>query len=106
MIVTMKEILISGYYGFKNSGDDALLQAIINGLDERGYKDNITVLSAMPADTAKAYGVRAVNRINVFSIIKHMKKAALLISGGGTLLQDGTSTKSLVYYISIIIHNN
>ncbi len=27
-----KEILISGYYGFKNSGDDALLQAIINDL--------------------------------------------------------------------------
>lgn len=98
----MKEILISGYYGFRNSGDDALLQSIINDLEAHGLKQNITVLSANPGETAASYGVRAVNRMNIFAVAAHMRNAVLLISGGGTLLQDGTSTKSLLYYIEII----
>ncbi len=97
-----KEILISGYYGFKNSGDDALLMAILN--DIRRYKEspNIVVLSANPKETTKNYRVKAINRLNPFAIMKHMKKADLLISGGGTLIQDTTSTKSLIYYLSVI----
>ena len=96
------EILISGYYGFKNSGDDALLEAIINDIKQYKESPNITVLSANPKETAKKYRVNAINRFNVFKLIKHMKKAGLLISGGGTLIQDATSTKSLVYYLAVI----
>ena len=105
------EILISGYYGFKNSGDDALLKAIIQDL--KTYKEspnivvlsanpNIVVLSANPKETMSCYKVRSVNRLNIFKIMKHMGKAELLISGGGTLIQDRTSTKSLWYYLTII----
>ena len=96
------EILISGYYGFKNSGDDALLEAIINDIKRYKESPNITVLSANPRETAKKYRVNAINRFNVFKLIGHMKKAGLLISGGGTLIQDATSTKSLIYYLSVI----
>ncbi len=96
------EILISGYYGFKNSGDDALLEAIIR--DIRRYKEspNITVLSASPKETMKKYRINAINRFNVFKLFKHMNNAGMLISGGGTLIQDTTSTKSLIYYLTII----
>ncbi len=96
------EMLISGYYGFRNSGDDALLKAIVN--DIKSYKEspNITVLSANPKETKKKYRVNAINRLNPISLIKHMNKADLLISGGGTLIQDATSTKSLIYYLSVI----
>lgn len=97
-----KEILISGYYGFNNSGDDALLTAIIKNLCENKESPNIVVLSANPKETILDYRVRAINRLNIFKIIKHMKKADMLISGGGTLIQDGTSTKSLWYYLAII----
>ncbi len=96
------EILVSGYYGFKNNGDDALLKAIINDLNKFKESPNIVVLSADPKETSRHYSVKAINRINVFSILRHMKKADLLISGGGTLIQDKTSSKSLWYYLMVI----
>ena len=97
-----KEILISGYYGFKNSGDDALLQAMIDDLKKYKESPELVVLSANPTETIASYRVKAINRLNPFSVIKHMKKADMLISGGGTLIQDATSTKSLIYYTTII----
>lgn len=97
-----KEILISGYYGFKNSGDDALLMAILNDIKRYKESPNIVVLSANPKETMKNYRVKAINRLNPFAVIKHMKKADMLISGGGTLIQDATSTKSLIYYLAVI----
>lgn len=98
----MNEILISGYYGFKNSGDDALLLAIIQDIKREYPKAGITVLSCNPEETSRIYGVRSINRLNIFRIIPAMMKAKLLISGGGTLIQDGTSSKSLWYYLSVI----
>ena len=97
-----KEILVSGYYGFKNSGDDALLNAIIKDIKRYKESPNIVVLSANPEETARTYRVKSINRINIPSVMKHMKKAEMLISGGGTLIQDRTSTKSLWYYLAII----
>ena len=96
------EILVSGYYGFKNSGDDALLKSIIDDLKKYKESPNIVVLSANPRETSKTYRVKAVNRLSPFGILRHMKKADMLISGGGTLIQDRTSTKSLLYYLTII----
>ena len=98
----MREILISGYYGFNNSGDDALLQSIIDNLKTEHKDYKIVVLSKNPEQTKKTYNVGAISRINPFSVIWHMIKAKLLISGGGTLIQDATSTKSLIYYLAII----
>ena len=96
------EILISGYYGFKNSGDDALLTAIIDDISKYKESPNIVVLSKNPQETQRLYRVKSINRINIPAIIKHMRKAGLLISGGGTLMQDGTGTKSLWYYLEVI----
>lgn len=98
----MDEILISGYYGFKNSGDDALLLSIINDLKKYKKDVRIVVLSSNPSETEKIYGVKSINRLNPFAIIPAMIRAKMLISGGGTLIQDGTSTKSLLYYLMII----
>lgn len=97
-----KEILISGYYGFKNSGDDALLKAIIRDLKSFKESPNIVVLSANPKETMSDYRVKAISRISPVSILRHMNNAEMLISGGGTLIQDRTSTKSLWYYLTII----
>lgn len=97
-----KEILISGYYGFHNSGDDALLSAIIRDIKKFKESPNIVVLSASPKETSRIYGVKSINRLNAIKILKHMKNAELLISGGGTLIQDRTSTKSLWYYLAVI----
>lgn len=98
----MEEILISGYYGFKNSGDDALLLSIINDLKKYKKEVKIVVLSSNPVETSMIYGVKSINRMNFFAIISAMFRSKMLISGGGTLIQDGTSTKSLMYYLLII----
>ncbi len=96
------KIVISGYYGFNNSGDDALLMSIIQDIKSIDENAVITVLSNSPDETRKNYGVNAVNRYNAFSVITKIAQCDLLVSGGGTLIQDTTSTKSLIYYLSII----
>ncbi len=98
----MVRILISGYYGFNNIGDESILRAVVDNL--RGRLDNIeiTVLSQNPDFTAQKYGVFSVNRKSATAIIKAIKKCDLLISGGGSLLQDVTSKKSILYYLMIM----
>lgn len=96
------DVIISGYYGFENIGDDSLLAAIISGIKERLPDTRITVLAKRPKRLAKICGVKTINRFNLPRIAIEMRKAKLLISGGGSLLQDGTSKKSLYYYICIM----
>lgn len=96
------DIVISGYYGHNNSGDDALLSAIISDIKNLDSSTHITVLSKNPKETEEIYGVDAVYRFNILKIIKAIKNSRLLISGGGSLIQDSTSSRSLHYYLNVI----
>lgn len=98
----MYRILISGYYGFNNIGDESILTAVVGSLRERLPETEITVLSQNPESTAAKYGVKSVNRRSVPTIIRAVKNCDLLISGGGSLLQDVTSRKSILYYLFIM----
>jgi len=98
----MSDIVISGYYGLGNSGDEALLESIIKDLRKTDPDVTITALSGNVKLTEKLYSVRTVSRFNPFSIIREFRKARMLLSGGGTLIQDATSTKSLLYYLGVI----
>lgn len=97
-----KSVLLSGYYGFDNSGDDAILKAIVTDLRKENPKLDIVVLSNNPKKTEAMYSVKAINRFKFSELIKGIKNTSLLISGGGSLLQDVTSTRSLVYYLSVM----
>lgn len=99
----MSEIVISGYYGFANAGDEAMLAAMIEALTEVDPTVKITVISGNPADTRARHGVEAVYRLHYPDIIRVLAKSDLLISGGGSLLQDVTSDRSLYYYLSIMM---
>lgn len=98
----MVKILISGYYGFNNIGDESILQAVVDNLRGKINDIEITVLSKNPDFTAQKYGVSSVNRKSVKDIIKSVRRCDLLISGGGSLLQDVTSKKSIIYYLMIM----
>ncbi len=98
----MVDIMLSGYYGFGNSGDEALLQGILHDLRACRPDISIVVLSHNPKETAQKYQVTAVDRMNFKEILKLMKKTKLLLSGGGSLIQDTTSSKSLYYYLTLI----
>ena len=93
----MSDIVISGYYGLGNSGDEALLKSIVNDLRKISPDVTVTALSGNAHLTEKKYNISTVGRFNFFSVYRELKKAKLLISGGGTLIQDATSTKSLLY---------
>ena len=93
---------VSGYYGFGNLGDDAILHAI-SGLFRRfPVPVRLTVLSNSPSDTVRQYGLNAVPRFSPVKLLRTLKDSDILISGGGSLLQNKTSTRSLIYYLAVI----
>lgn len=96
------DTIISGYYGFKNIGDDAMLKAIIDNLRLYHKDIRIMVLSKNPLETRQTYNVDSINRFNILKIIAAMRKSKLFLNGGGNLLQDNTSTRSLLYYLGMI----
>ncbi|QAT42577.1 polysaccharide pyruvyl transferase CsaB [Aminipila luticellarii] len=98
----MYKILISGYYGFNNIGDESILRAVVDNLQDRLEDIEITVLSQDPVSTAEKYGVKSASRKSMKSIVKAVKRCDLLVSGGGSLLQDVTSKKSILYYLIIM----
>lgn len=97
-----KKILLSGYYGFDNSGDDAILKAIVKDLKAEDENIDITVLSKNPENTIDSYKVKAVDRFKMKEVIKAIRSSSMLISGGGSLLQDVTSSRSLWYYLMLM----
>lgn len=99
----MPKVVISGYYGFGNSGDEAMLFAIITQLKQRIPGLEIVVLSQRPHDTAREFNVRAVPRRALGLVLRELKNADLLLSGGGSLFQDVTSPRNVVYYAGVIL---
>lgn len=98
----MSKILISGYYGFHNAGDDAVLHGIITSLHKKEPSLHLGVLSNQPEKTEKLFRVRAYDRWNLSEVVKTIKKYDLLLMGGGSLLQDTTSPRSVLYYLGIV----
>ncbi len=96
------KIVVSGYYGSKNGGDEAMLAAMLEVLREEISDLQVTVISLNPEYTRRRHNVEAVPMADIFSIIKKIRAADLLISGGGSLLQNVTSGRSLYYYLTII----
>lgn len=97
------QVVVSGYYGFANAGDEAMLAAMIEALTDIEPDIKIVVISGNPEETKQRHGVNAVYRLNYPEIIKALSNSDLLISGGGSLLQDVTSDRSLYYYLSIMM---
>ncbi len=95
-------VLICGAYGLENAGDDAVLSAIVAGMRKQEADIPITVMARRPGQTARRFGIGAVHPLNILRWLPLMRRTALFISGGGSLLQDITSRRSLFYYLSVI----
>lgn len=94
-------VVMSGYYGFNNTGDEAIMLSMHKNIQQLGDNYHITVLSKKPEETRQKYGIEAVYRFGVRDVFHAIRKSDVLLSGGGSLLQDSTSTRSLMYYLSI-----
>ncbi len=94
-------VVISGYYGFGNLGDEAVLAAMLPALRARIPAAEFTVLSANPGQTVQLHGVRSAPRTGL-GAVRAVSGAGLFISGGGGLLQDVTSARSALYYLGTL----
>lgn len=94
-------IVISGYYGFGNVGDEAVLAAMLAALRARLPAARITVLSANPAQTRRMHNVSSIPRTGI-GVLRALAGADLFLSGGGSLIQDATSARSAVYYLGLL----
>ena len=94
----MTKYIVSGYIGFNNFGDEAIARVLVEQLQNSGA-EKITLISSNPEKTKKLHNV---NSCSMLGFLKPMTDADVLISGGGSLLQDTTSLKSLIYYLLVI----
>ncbi len=95
-------VVICGAYGRGNAGDDAILEAILQEMRSIDPDMPITVLSKDPKSTRLTYRVRSVSRTALFAWLRAMCRAKLYINGGGSLIQDVTSRRSLWFYLANI----
>lgn len=99
----MAKILISGYYGFDNAGDDSVLYGIVSSLRKKDNTLQFSVLSNRPEKTEQTFGIKAFNRWSIIEVLRQLKNHDLLVMGGGSLLQDATSPRSVVYYLGTVL---
>jgi len=92
-------VVICGAYGRNNAGDDAILEAILEETRSIDRDMPVTVISKDPKSTRLSYRVRAVSRVNLPGWRGAMRRAGLYINGGGSLIQDVTSRRSLWFYL-------
>ncbi len=92
-------VLICGAHGMGNIGDEGALSAILADIRSIDPSLPITVLSRSPEETAKKHGVKAIHSFNILGFCRAARHSALYINGGGSLIQDVTSTRSLLYYL-------
>ena len=95
-------VMICGAYGKGNAGDDAILKAILAQMKAIDRDMPVYVMSHDPAETRLRYHVGSVHVFDPFRFWPLMRRCRLFISGGGSLIQNETSTRSLNYYLTTI----
>lgn len=88
-------VVLAGYYGFGNGGDEALLTSALQMLPDRAQP---IILSPVPKATSDTYGVASLNRWDGLGIQRLFGVADAFVWGGGSLMQDRTSWRNPLYY--------
>lgn len=98
-----KKVVISGYYGFGNLGDEAILSAIAHALNEKIANLSISVIAGSDKTyLEKELDIKYFKRTSLFTLLKEILSADLFISGGGGLLQDVSGVSTIIYYLSLV----
>ena len=92
-------VLICGAYGMRNAGDEAILNAVVSEMRGIDPERPVAVMSRRTKETALRCGVDAIYTFDFPRILRTMRRSELYLNGGGSLLQDVTSSRSLWYYL-------
>jgi polysaccharide pyruvyl transferase CsaB len=96
------KILIIGYYGANNTGDEILLKSTIKLLKSIYKSSEIKAITYNVENTELAHGIRGISRNKFAAIINEVKKSDIVVGGGGSMIQNVTSNRSLIYYLTIL----
>ena len=97
-----KQVLLCGYYGFGNVGDDAQLLRSIQRVNIKYPHSFICAMTKNGRRDERKFGVNCIGRVNALSVKNQIEKSDIVVLGGGTLLQNDTSRRSLLYYLWVI----
>ena len=92
-------IIICGAYGDGNAGDEAILKSIIQSVQQADPIMPITILAKDPLNIRKKFRVNAIYTFHLPKMYGVMRRSLLYINGGGSLIQNVTSGRSLAYYL-------
>ncbi len=92
-------VVLCGAYGQNNAGDEAVLKAVLAELRAIDPDMPLWVMTRKPKQTRLAYRVGAVYTFHFPAFCRRMSKCRLYINGGGSLIQDVTSHRSLWFYL-------
>jgi polysaccharide pyruvyl transferase CsaB len=102
-VKAMFNILLCGYYGFGNAGDEAILEIIVENIHRKIKECNITVLTNDIGYTGERNRLRCIQRMKFSDVAREIRKCDAVVFGGGSLFQDITSFRSILYYSGICL---
>ncbi|TAK34321.1 MAG: glycosyltransferase [Chloroflexota bacterium] len=83
-----KKVLIAGYHGFGNTGDETILTAMLQSLRASEPTLELVVVSGSPEMTAARHSVRSVLWTDLPAIVAAAEECDLVILGGGGIFQN------------------
>ena len=95
-----EDIIIGGYYGFGSIGDEAILDSILESIFLSDFSGKVYVINSKKERKGRVTKIR---RLSVFRIIYTFLRCRIFVFGGGSLLQDATSKRSLYYYEALLL---
>lgn len=83
-----RNVIISGYYGAKNTGDNLLLEAIAQALTAADPSVHVSVAATNPTEVERSHGLPAYARKDLHLITPHLDSCTAFVLGGGGLWND------------------
>jgi polysaccharide pyruvyl transferase CsaB len=94
--------LLNGYFGFDNAGDEAVLAAMLAEMRALQGDATFVATSGNPAQTRAMHGCEAIGRQTPGELFKAIQGCDVFVSGGGSLVQDVTSFRNVIYYTTLL----
>lgn len=95
-------LTVGGYFGCGNLGDDAILLGLLEGLHEYDPRIRVLALTGNPRRDRRRFGIPCWQRKHPLAVLCAFLRSDVFLCGGGSLLQNVTSRRSLRYYLHLL----